>query len=334
MDSPQLMEKLQTLLAGPPVASAGRKRHDAPVASHDPADPPADVRSRSVSPAARRAALEAAAIHLRCPVCAGPVRLAETQLICGNGHGFDIARQGYVNLTAGRANPGTADTAGMIAAREEFLGRGHYRPLARSLASLAASHEPSGDGLVVDLAGGTGYYLAAVLDALPHRHGLCLDLSTVALQRAARAHPRAAAAGADIWQHLPLASASVAVVLSVFGPRNAAEIDRILTADGVLIVAAPGAAHLRELREPLGLIGVDQRKPQRLADAFGHYAQLGSEVLNYQLSLDHADLTALAAMGPSAHHIAPSALADRILALPSPAEVTVDLRISAYRRPG
>jgi len=39
-------------------------------------------------------------------------------------------------------------------------------------------------------------------------------------------------------------------------------------------------------------------------------------------------------MGPSAHHIAPSALADRIQALPSPAAVTVDLRISAYRRPG
>lgn len=305
------------------------------MAAHRPDHPPADdTGSRFVPLAARRAALEAAAAHLRCPVCDDPVRLTTTQLTCGNGHGFDIARQGYVNLTAGRANPGTADTAAMIAAREEFLGRGHYRPLARSLASLASGCEPSGDGLVVDLAGGTGYYLAAALDALPDRHGLCVDLSTAALQRAARAHPRAAAAGADVWQHLPLAPASAALVLSVFGPRNAAEIDRILTADGVLIVAAPGGAHLRELRGPLGLIGVDQRKPQRLADAFAHYAEAGSQVLSYQLSLGHADLAAVTAMGPSAHHIAPSALADRIKALPSPAAVTVDLRISAYRRPG
>ena len=59
--------------------------------------------ARFVPPAARRAALEAAAVHLRCPVCGAPVRLGDTQLICGNGHGFDIARQGYVNLTAGRA---------------------------------------------------------------------------------------------------------------------------------------------------------------------------------------------------------------------------------------
>ena len=299
---------------------------------HEPADPPAGARPRVVSPAARRAALEAAASYLRCPVCGGPVRLGDTQLNCGNGHSFDIARQGYVNLTAGRANPGTADTAAMIAAREEFLGRGHYRPLASALASLAAGGEPSGDGLVVDLAGGTGYYLATTLDALPHRHGLCADLSTAALRRAARAHPRAAAIGADVWQQLPLAPASAALVLSVFGPRNAAEIDRVLTAGGVLIIATPGGAHLRELRQPLGLIGVDQRKPQRLAYAFGHYAQLGSQVLNYQLSLDHADLAAVTAMGPSACHIAPGALADRIQALPSPAAVTVDLRISAYRR--
>jgi 23S rRNA (guanine745-N1)-methyltransferase len=305
------------------------------VAAHRPDHPPADdTGSRFVPPAARRAALAAAAAHLRCPVCGGPVRLTTTQLSCGNGHGFDIARQGYVNLTAARANPGTADTAAMIAAREQFLGRGHYRPLAESLASLASGCEPSGDGLVVDLAGGTGYYLAAALDALPHRNGLCVDLSTAALQRAARAHPRAAAAGADIWQHLPLASASAALVMSVFGPRNPAEIDRILTVDGVLIVAVPGGAHLRELRGPLGLIGVDERKPQRLADAFGHYGKAGSQVLRYQLSLGHADLTAITAMGPSARHIAPSALADRIQALPSPVAVTVDLRISAYRRPG
>src|SRR5215469_9975307 len=193
------------------------------VAALHPDHPPADdTGSRFVPPAARRAALEAAAVHLRCPVCGDPMRSTTTQLICGNGHGFDIARQGYVNLTTGRANPGTADTASMIAARERFLGGGHYRPLARALRSLAARYEPGGPGLVADLAGGTGYYLAGILDALPHRHGACLDLSVPALRRAARAHPRAAALGADVWQPLPFADRSAALVLSIFGPRNAA----------------------------------------------------------------------------------------------------------------
>jgi 23S rRNA (guanine745-N1)-methyltransferase len=105
----------------------------------------------------------------------------------------------------------------MVVARDRFLGRGHYQPVAASVRSLAAQCDQREHGLVVDLAGGTGYYLAKILDALPHRHGVCLDLSAPALRRAARAHPRAAAIGADVWQHLPLATDSAAVVLSVFG---------------------------------------------------------------------------------------------------------------------
>jgi 23S rRNA (guanine745-N1)-methyltransferase len=284
--------------------------------------------------AVRRHALESVTSHLRCPVCTGRMRLANTQLTCGNGHSFDVARQGYVTLTAGRAHPGTADTAGMIAARERFLGRGHYRPLAEALRSLAAGREPAGPGLVADLAGGTGYHLAAVLDGLPHRHGLCVDLSTAALRRAARAHPRGAAVGADVWRRLPLATGSAVLILSVFGPRNAAEIDRILAPGGALIIASPGAGHLRELREPLGLIGVDQHKARRLAGAFGGYANPVTQTLAYRMDLDHAGVTALVAMGPSAHHIGADVLADRVRALPSPVAVTVDLNISAYQRRG
>lgn len=253
------------------------------------------------------------------------------QLICGSGHRFDIARQGYVNLATGRGRPGTGDTAVMVMARDRFLSCGHYQPVAASVRSLAAQCDQGGHGLVVDLAGGTGYYLAETLDALPYRHGVCLDLSAPALRRAARAHPRAAAIGTDVWQHLPLTADSAAVVLSVFGPRNPAEIDRILSPDGTLVIAVPGPAHLRKLRRPLGLIGIDRRKTQRLAEAFCGYARSGLTRLRYRLTLDHAALTALVTMGPSARHISQEALAARIHALPSPATVTVDLQIRAYR---
>ncbi len=259
------------------------------------------------------------------------MQLRGRQLICSSGHRFDIARQGYVNLTTGRGGTGTADTTAMVVARDRFLSRGHYQPVAASVRSLAAQCDHGGHGLVVDLAGGTGYYLAEALDALPHRHGVCLDLSAPALRRAARAHPRAAAIGADVWRHLPLAADSAAVVLSVFGPRNPTEIDRILTPGGTLVIAVPGAAHLRELRRPLGLIGIDQRKSQRLAEAFGRYAESGVTRLRYRLALDHAALTALVTMGPSARHLTQEALAARIHALPSPATVTADLQIRAYR---
>ena len=317
-------------------AAVGWLSSDSTGRSVDPRDPAFRRPGGFPSPAERRRALAAVVTYLRCPSCAGPLSLSGGRLACGRGHSFDLARQGYANLTAGRTGPGTADTTAMVAARDRFLGGGHYQPLAAAVRSLAAHYDRRGPGLAIDLAGGTGYYLARTLDALPHRHGVCLDLSVPALRRAARAHRRAAALGADVWQPLPLAARSAAVVLSIFGPRNAAETSRILTPDGTLILAVPGAAHLRELTGPLGMIGIDQRKPRRLAEAYRGYTPSEVITVNYQLKLDHADLTALVTMGPSARHITPQDLAARIGGLPSPVTVTVDLQIRAlrHRNPG
>ncbi len=276
-------------------------------------------------------ALDAVASYLRCPVCGGPVTVDGAQVRCRRGHAFDIARQGYVSLTTGRGGPGTGDSAEMVIARDAFLGAGYYRPLAGELAALAAARDQGGPGLVLDLAGGTGYYLARVLDALPARAGACLDLSVPALRRAARAHPRAAAVGADAWAPLPLADGSAALALSVFGPRNGAEMARVLAPGGALIVASPGRDHQRELRESLGLIGVDAHKADRLAGTFRDFGPPGLSRVRYELRLDHAALTELVAMGPSARHIAPAELADRVAALPDPVPVTVDVEVRTFQ---
>jgi 23S rRNA (guanine745-N1)-methyltransferase len=283
-------------------------------------------------PAKRQRALDAIAGLLRCPVCAGQLVVGDGQVSCARGHGFNIARQGYVSLTGGQGGPGTGDSAAMVMARERFLGAGHYRPIAEAIAGLGARLAGGGEpGLVLDLAGGTGYYLARVLDALPARPGACVDLSAPALRRAARAHPRAAALGADAWQRLPLADGSATLVLSVFGPRNAAEIRRVLAPGGALIIAVPGADHQRELRGSLGLIGIDERKSARLADAFGGYQGGAVTGVRYQLPLGHADLTDLVAMGPSARHIAADALPGLVAALPDPVAVTVDVELRSYQ---
>ncbi|MEH0929522.1 putative RNA methyltransferase [Micromonospora sp. CPCC 205558] len=186
--------------------------------------------------------------------------------------------------------------------------------------------------LVVDAGAGTGRYLGAVLAALPHAVGLALDVSKPALRRAARAHPRAAAALADTWQRLPLADASTAVLLNVFAPRNGAEFHRVLDPAGTLLVVTPDTDHLTELVAALGLLRVAPDKAGRVTDSLGgHFTPVSSVVHRAELTLTRPEAASLVGMGPSAWHTDPEALAARLAALPEPVRVTVAVRVDAYR---
>lgn len=278
--------------------------------------------------------------RLRCPVCGEP--LAETTagtaraLRCPRRHSFDIARQGYVNLLAGRA-PHTGDSAEMVAARADFLAAGHYGAVATALATAAADVTGRGAGavpypLVVDAGAGTGWYLAAVLAALPDAVGLALDVSKPALRRAARAHPRAAAALADTWQRLPLADHSAAVLLNVFAPRNGPEFHRVLDPAGALLVVTPAEDHLAELVDALDLLRVDPAKADRVAGSLGgHFTAESSAVHRARLALTRTEVATLVGMGPSAWHTDPARLAERIAALPEPVAVTLAVRLGVHR---
>jgi 23S rRNA (guanine745-N1)-methyltransferase len=268
--------------------------------------------------------------RLRCPICSGSLRRDDRRLLCPAGHTFDIARQGYANLISGhRRHHG--DDARMVAARERFLGAGHYRPLSRALADLAAAHAPAEEGVLVDLAGGTGHHLAVVLDACAPRYGLCVEVSTPALRRAARAHPRAAAIGADVWAPLPVRTGAAAVALSVFGPRGVAEIERILVPGGTAVVATPLPEHLAELGRLVGGIGIDPRKPERLAASFRRFERLAVERVTRRIALGRAEVRDAMAMGPSARHLSDDDLERAIARLPEPVEVTVAVEVSVHR---
>ncbi len=268
--------------------------------------------------------------YLRCPVCAGDLSLGGPALRCAAGHAFDVARQGYANLLTGRPHTGTADTPEMVAARAGFLDRGHFAPLADLIAERAAEHAPS-EGCVLDAGAGTGHHLAAVLDRLPGRPGLALDVSKHALRRAARSHPRAGAVAWDVWRPWPVGSGAVAVLLDVFAPRNGAEFHRVLRPDGVLIMVTPGPRHLAELAGPLGLLSVDERKDDRIAGTLGgRFRSAGTWPLELPLRLGHADAAELVAMGPSARHLDPDELKYRVTRLPEPVAVTCAFRIRVF----
>lgn len=244
--------------------------------------------------------IDAALPFLRCPVCREPLARAGGQgLRCGLGHAFDLAKQGYANLTTGRT-PHSGDTVEMVTAREEFLAAGHYAFIAEAIAATA----PAAAGLVVDAGVGTGYYLARVLEGLPGAAGLGLDVSKPALRRAARAHPRAAAVLADLWQPLPLQDGTADLILNVFAPRNGAEFRRVLRPGGALVVVTPAARHLTELITAYGLIHVDPDKAERVSGSLGaHFTAVSATTLERTLRLTGEEVRTLVGMTPSARHI-------------------------------
>jgi 23S rRNA (guanine745-N1)-methyltransferase len=274
--------------------------------------------------------------YLACPHCGLPLAPAPDGRVlrCAARHSFDVARQGYASLLPGDAHTGTGDTAAMVAARDAFLGAGHYAPVAAALAAAAqAANSSTGVDCVVDLGAGTGHYLAAVLDALPEAHGIALDISKFALRRAARAHPRAGAVVCDAWRPLPLRDESAGLVLNVFAPRNGPEIRRVLRPGGTLLVVSPTPRHLGELVGELGLLGVDDRKEQRLAATLGPYLDFaGSSEHSFPMLLDHAAVRTVVGMGPNAWHTDQDVLAARIAALPDPVPVTASVTLSAFAR--
>lgn len=271
--------------------------------------------------------------HLRCPHDGGEVVLDGRTLGCAAGHRFDLARQGYVNLTGPGGHPGTGDDAAMVAARVEVFEAGHLAPLSDALAAAVADAIPAGgDGAVVDLGAGTGHHLAAVLDRLPGRVGLALDLSRYAARRAARIHPRVGSVVCDVWQPLPVRDATADAVLCAFSPRGGAEIGRVLRPEAVAVVATPTPHHLAELVGPLGLLTVDTRKDERLAATLADLTPVARHVHEHRVRLDHAAVRAVVAMGPSAHHLDVDTLVTRLDDLPDVVEATVSVSIGTYRR--
>lgn len=279
---------------------------------------------------------DAAVAALACPVCTGPLAAdgPGDVLRCPAGHAFDRARQGHVTLLPPRHRPPSGDSAEMVADRVAFLAAGHYAGVTDALAD-AVSEGESDPGVLLDLGGGTGHHVAALLDRIPGAAGVILDSSVYAARRAARAHPLAMAVVADTWARLPVRDDAVDRVLVVFAPRNGPEIARVLRPSGRLVVVTPAPDHLAEIVGPLGLLRVDPDKPARLAASLEpDLVPVSAGAWREQLSLDRASLTTLVGMGPHARHLSHPELAGRLAALPEPLDVTVAVQVTTHRRAG
>ena len=262
-----------------------------------------------------------------------------SRLVSESGHSFDVAKQGYVTLAAGAGLKHKGDDMDMVNAREAYLATGHFAPFVESVTGAvqdaldASSLSASTPASLLEVGAGTGYYLAHTLDSIDGARGVGLDISPHAAKHLAKCHPRVGAVVADVWQQLPIRDESIDAISVVFAPRNPSEFQRVLAPGGQVIVLTPGAGHLDELREPLGILGVEEGKVERMYEqAEGYLEQAADPVdISFPIQLDKAAIAAQVGMSPSARHISADELAERMAAFPPTLTVTARARLDRLR---
>jgi len=185
---------------------------------------------------------------LLCPVrnCHLALARVERRLLCPRGHSFDIARSGYINLLQPqeRRSKQPGDTVAAVRARRRLHDRGVTKPLLDAVAELIAAR-PS--DIVLDAGCGEGFYLGSLAGQTGFdAHGV--DISTVAVDAAARRYRGCEWIVANADRFLPYADRSFSIVLSITGRMNAGEFRRVLRDDGRLLIALPAPDDLIELR--------------------------------------------------------------------------------------
>ncbi|MBQ8640887.1 MAG: hypothetical protein IJ480_01610 [Clostridia bacterium] len=284
---------------------------------------------------------------LRCPLCRTTLAREDKSLRCEKGHCFDLAKEGYVNLLPpGKGkNARTGDEKDMLRARREFLAGEYYAPISDGIASLLHRYLPKGETVLCDSGCGEGWH------TLRYTRGLSgmgdRDLLTVGFDaskygaacgmKAARREGVDCEIGLDSRLlayffpgnlfALPLADGSVSAVISMFAPVAAEENRRILAQNGILLTAASGREHLREMRELLYTdVHYSDKEPE-----YEGFMLADHETVRYTVSLpDKAAIGNLFMMTPFYYKTTAEGR-EKLLAAET-LTVTVETELRIYRR--
>ena len=226
--------------------------------------------------------------------CARPLAREERRFVCANGHSFDVARSGYINLLQpqDRRSREPGDSPEAVAARRRFLDAGHAAPLVRAIVDALPLR--AGDALL-DAGCGEGHHLSAFRQAYGvDAYGV--DLSVPAIEAAAKRDRERTWIVANADRFLPFADGSFHAVTSITARLNPAEFHRVLAAGGTLLVAVAGADDLIELREAILGERLERDRTDRTVDLFAsHFALERREQIRHVAHLDRAamiDVTA------------------------------------------
>ena len=192
--------------------------------------------------------------------CRMPLMREERRLSCAQGHSFDVARSGYVNLLQPqeRRSSQPGDTAAAVQGRRRLHDSGATISLLHAIAEVTRA---SSSDTVLDAGCGEGFYLGSLarqkgFDA----HGV--DISVPAIDAAARRYPHAEWIVANADRFIPYADGVFSIVMSITARMNAPEFRRVLRDDGLMLIAVSSPEDLVELR------GTGRDRVPRTTDSF------------------------------------------------------------------
>ncbi len=190
-----------------------------------------------------------------CPYCQKPLTdNLNRSYTCEQNHSFDVSKEGYLNLLPihqkNSKTPG--DNEMMIAARRNFLELGFYDVLIDSLKTTIKNELAFANNsfVALDAGCGEGYYSEQVFSNITDKDYCVLgtDISKYAIKNAAKKYKNNFYFVSSVY-HLPIAPASIDILLSVFAPVQPLEFQRVLSAKGYALIVSPGPNHLKELAE-------------------------------------------------------------------------------------
>lgn len=275
-------------------------------------------------------------VNLACPLDATALAKKDQQLCCAQGHHFDVARQGYVNLLTvqQKKSKQPGDNKEMVAARAAFLNTHAYQPIAGALQKTINElwRDDARHYCVLDAGCGDGYYLTELINSTKHQSvtWIGVDISKFAVIAAAKRHSSVAWMVASNKQ-LPVLPHSVDIILSVFGFPSEPGFVQALTAQGYVVLVEPGAQHLIELRHQL-YETVDsspiKEKPW-LSSAI--FCEKHKQRLTYQVDLlSNNDIVNLLKMTPHFYRAPKEAIAH--VCQQANLSVTIDVVITVYQK--
>lgn len=231
-----------------------------------------------------------------CPNCTAHLTCSRNHWRCPNGHCFDSAREGYVNLLPAHhkhsKTPG--DPPEMVLARRRLLATGLYEPLANTITELLAKRAVTS---LLDIGCGEGYYDGQLTSGIRNLKLFGVDIAKPAVRIAAKAFPGHQYAVASN-SRLPVIDNAVDAVLKVFAPSNDAETLRVLKPEGVYLEVGPDSRHLWELRSALYDTPFEHKA---LRDALSGTTLLEYGVCAFTRELSHEQINDLVLATPFAY---------------------------------